>query len=84
MKTYATFVLADSRGQVYEVRNRAHACRIEFSHDKVTRYWEGNPIPLAEAVEAVNDYRRAQYADYQAWAQKNGLDADQPIALVSA
>ena len=84
MKTYATFVLADNRGQVYEVRNRDHACRIEFSHNKVTRYWEGNPISLADAIEAVNDYRRAKYADYLTWAKKNGLDADQPIELVSA
>lgn len=84
MKTYATFILADNRGQVYEVRNRDQACRIEFKDGKATRYWEGNPIPLADAIEAVNDYRRAQYADYLVWAQKNGLNADQPIALVSA
>jgi hypothetical protein len=84
MKTWAKFILCDNAGHVYEVRTRDHACRIEIKDGKVTRYWHENPIPLTAAVEAVNEYRRAQYDDYRTWAAKNGLNADLPIVLVSA
>ena len=36
MKTWASFILSDSNGVVYECRNRDHSCRIEFSKGKLT------------------------------------------------
>ncbi len=84
MKTWAKFILGDSDGQIYEICTREHVCRIYVKDGKVTRYWEGHPISLTAAVEAVNEYRRARYDEYRDWAAKNALDADLPLILVSA
>ena len=84
MKTQARFILADNQGQLYECYNRDHKCRIEIKDGIVTRYWRDNPIPLTEAVEALNDYFRARHAEYVTWSQRNNLDADLPLYSVSA
>jgi len=90
MKTQARFILADNRGQVYECFNREHKCRIEIKVNPescsgvVTWYWEDNPIPLTDAIEALNDYFRARHAEYVTWAQKHNLEADLPLYSVSA
>lgn len=84
MKTWASFILSDSAGVVYECRNRAHSCRIEFSNGKLTRWYDGNPIPLDEAIKAVNDVLLARHAEYLDWCAKNGVSDIMPFEPYSA
>ena len=79
MKTWASFILSDSSGVVYECRNRDHKCRIEFSKGKLTRYYEGNPISLVDAINAVNDLLLVRHKEYIDWCNKNGVSEIEPF-----
>lgn len=84
MKTWASFILSDSSGVVYECRNRDHKCRIEFSKGKLTRWFPGNPIALDDAINAVNEVLLARHEEYLDWCAKNGVSNVMPFEPYSA
>jgi len=84
MNTCASFILCDQTGVVYECRNRDHRCRIEFKNGKVTRYYEGNPIPLVDALQAVNAVLEERHKEYVDWCKRNNIAEIEPFIEYTA
>lgn len=76
MKTWARFILNDGKTAVYECRTRDASCRLEITGDKVTRFYEGGPIPREDCVGALNELRSQEYAKFLDFAAKRNLTFD--------